>query len=217
MMLCFDLDGTLVDSRRDMVGAIQRLRSELNLDFRDYHALVPWVSKGMPKLYANAFDDINDTQIRDALPVQYAKQYAAEIVQHTRLYDGIHEMLQNLSERVTMAVVTNKPEALSRLLLTQLDVLQYFSAVIGGDTFDFAKPNLGMLRGAIDRSGLKSTEQCVMVGDSAGDVRMAHAYRARAVWCEWGYYETLPDVKPDVTVRTPCDVVKLVENLLIGD
>ena len=77
-----------------------------------------------------------------------------------------------------------------------------FSAVIGGDTFDFAKPNPGMLRGAIDRSGLKSTEKCVMVGDSAGDVRMAQAYGAQAVWCEWGYYETLPDVKPDVTVRT---------------
>ena len=49
MLLCFDLDGTLEDSRRDMVGAIQRLRSELTLEFRDYDALVPWVSKGMPK------------------------------------------------------------------------------------------------------------------------------------------------------------------------
>ena len=94
MLLCFDLDGTLEDSRRDMVGAIQRLRAELDLEFRDYRALVPWVSKGMPKLYANAFDDINDTQPWDALPAQYANQYAAEIVQHTHLYDGIHEMLK---------------------------------------------------------------------------------------------------------------------------
>ena len=217
MLLCFDLDGTLEDSRRDMVGAIQRLRSELNLGFRDYDALVPWVSKGMPKLYANAFDDVIDSEIRDALPELYAEQYAAMIVQHTCLYDGIHSMLQSLHGSVPMAVVTNKPEVLSRLLLTKLDVLQYFSAVIGGDTFDFAKPNPGMLSGAVEQSGLRGTEQCVMVGDSAGDIRMAHAYGAQAVWCQWGYYESLADVEPDVTVKTPDDVVKHVRTIITGD
>ena len=157
MLVCFDLDGTIEDSRRDMVGAIQRLRSKLNLDFREYDSLVPWVSKGMPKLYANAFDDVIDGKTRNHLPQFYAEEYAAGIIQHTRLYDGVQAMFQSLTGHVTMAVVTNKPEALARLLLDKLDVLHYFSTVIGGDTFDFAKPNPGMLMGAMEMSGLNET------------------------------------------------------------
>ena len=126
-------------------------------------------------------------------------------------------MLQSLNGRVTMAVVTNKPESLSRLLLTELDIVQYFSAVIGGDTFDFAKPNPGMLRGALEQTGRAGTGQCVMVGDSAGDIQMAQAFGAQAVWCQWGYYESLTDVKPDQTVQTPSDVIKFLDSMLIGD
>lgn len=117
MLVCFDLDGTLEDSRLDMVQAIQQLRLALGLEQRAYESLVPWVSKGMPALYANAFDDVTDDSVLLAIPDLYAQVYARGIVQNTRLYDGVQTMLQNLDETVAMAVVTNKPEALARLLL----------------------------------------------------------------------------------------------------
>ena len=214
MLVCFDLDGTLEDSRTDMVAAIQQVRSDLGLDPRTYERLVPWVSKGMPKLYANGFDDVDET-IRTEIPKLYAEAYAQIITRRTCLYDGIHQMLQVLSGTVAMAVVTNKPEGLSRLLLQQLGVLDCFITVIGGDTFSFAKPNPGMLKGAMERSGL--TGPCIMVGDSAGDIHMAQAFGAIAVWCEWGYYDRPVDVQPDCTVKEPFEVTDIVESMLTED
>lgn len=211
MLLCFDLDGTLEDSRADMVAAIQQVRSDLNLEARSDEALVPWVSKGMPKLYANGFDDVDET-LRLEIPTRYAYAYEKIIVQQTRLYDGVYTMLEALNSVVPMVVVTNKPERLSRLLLEKLGVLKYFKTVIGGDTFAFAKPNPGMLQGALEISGVEGP--CVMVGDSAGDVRMSQSYGATSIWCAWGYYEWLDDVQPDLIVQSPSEVVAFVEALI---
>lgn len=211
MLLCFDLDGTLQDSRADMVTAIQKVRSDLNLEPRSFEALVPWVSKGMPMLYANAFDDADGT-VRLEIPKLYAQTYSKVIVQQTRLYEGVYSMLQTLSSQVVMAVVTNKPERLSRLLLYRLGVLKYFMTVIGGDTLTVAKPSPEMLQEAYDRSGANG--QCLMVGDSAGDVRMSQSYGATSMWCAWGYYERPDDVQPDLIVQSPSEVVAFVEALI---
>ena len=213
MLVCFDLDGTLEDSRVDMVSAIQSLRDALGLPTRSFEALVPWVSKGMPALYANAFDDVSDVDIRATLPERYAETYASRIADETRLYEGIEDLLAALStlDEVQLAVVTNKPVALSRLLLERLGVLHHFDAVIGGDTFDFAKPNSGMLQGAVEQSG--STGPCVMIGDSAGDVNMAKAFGAHSIWCAWGYYTDLPHVELESTALVPNDVLSIIQSL----
>ena len=211
MLLCFDLDGTLEDSRADMVTAIQQVRSDLKLEPRSYEALVPWVSKGMPNLYANAFDDADDSTRLD-IPTLYAQSYSRVIVQQTRLYDGVYSMLQTLSSEVAMAVVTNKPEGLSRLLLEKLGVLKYFKTVIGGDTLAVAKPSPSMLQEALNRSG--DDGPCVMVGDSPGDVRMSQSYGATSIWCAWGYYARPDDVQPERIVHAPLDVVAFVEELI---
>lgn len=217
MLVCFDLDGTLEDSRLDMVQAIQQLRLDLGLEQRTYECLVPWVSKGMPALYANAFDDVIDDSVLSTIPDLYAQSYARGIVQNTCLYDGVQTMLQSLDETVAMAVVTNKPEALARLLLKKLGVLHHFVTVIGGDTFDFAKPNPRMLQGALDRSGFSGAAQCIMVGDSAGDVKMAQAFGATSIWCQWGYHDLLSDVQPNIHVESPLEVVSVIESLSTVD
>lgn len=213
MLVCFDLDGTLEDSRVDMVAAIQSLRDALGLPTRGFEELVPWVSKGMPALYANAFDDVSDVDIQATLPERYAEAYASRIADETCLYDGIAELLMMLSnlDGVQLAVVTNKPLALSRLLLERLGVLHHFDAVIGGDTFDFAKPNPGMLQGAVEESG--STGPCVMVGDSAGDVNMAKAFGAHSIWCAWGYVAELSNVELESTAIVPNDVLSIIQSL----
>ena len=213
MLVCFDLDGTLEDSRVDMVSAIQSLRDALGLPTRSFQTLVPWVSKGMPALYANAFDDVSDVDIQATLPERYAEVYASRIADETRLYEGLEELLMTLSnvDGLQMAVVTNKPELLSRLLLERLGILHHFDAVIGGDTFDFAKPNPGMLQGAVEQSG--STGPCVMIGDSAGDVNMARAFGAHSIWCAWGYYAELPNVELESTAVIPNDVLNILEGL----
>lgn len=214
MLIAFDLDGTLEDSRADMVLAIQRVRADLSLPFRDYEFLVPWVSKGMPTLYAQAFDDLTDLTARQQLPEMYASAYHDVIVNSTVLYEGIAPLLHALKnhEGILLACVTNKPEVLSRVLLERLGILDCFSAVIGGDTMPFAKPHPMMLEGAMATSHAEGA--CIMVGDSRGDVVMAKDFGAVSVWCRWGYHTQLVDAEPDYTVDTPIAVLDLVQSLL---
>ena len=203
MLVAFDLDGTLEDSRQDMVLAIQNLRSELGLEPREDADLRPWVSKGMPMLYAKAFDDVA-LEDRDKIPKRYAAHYAQVINKNTVLYEGIAELLQQLSTEVTLAVVTNKPQELSKLLLRKLNIDQYFSVVVGGDTFEKAKPDPMMLSGALRQSGVKG--DVVMVGDSAGDVQMSRSFGAKSIWCAWGYLDSVPKDIPDFVVTHPMEV-----------
>lgn len=85
--------------------------------------------------------------------------------------------------------------------------------MIGGDTFDFAKPNPRMLQGALDRSGVGGPGPCIMIGDSAGDVQMAQAFGATSIWCQWGYHDRLSDVQPNIHVESPLEVVSIIESL----
>lgn len=216
-VICLDLDGTLEDSRDDMVAAVQRLRARLDLpdrpdaDFRDH------VNRGMPHLYAHCFAeklaglDADDPE-RSAIVGAYAHEYGGHIAEQTRLYDGMADALDALAERGPLALVTNKPEALSTALLAALRVIDHFAAVIGGDTLTVAKPDPATLTEAVKRAG--GHGPAIMIGDSAGDIRCARAYGAPVIWCAWGYAETPGDVAPDHTAEHPRDLPALVDALI---
>lgn len=201
-MIALDLDGTLEDSRDDMVAAVHRVRAARDLPPLEDGAIRPNVSRGMPHLYATCLPELDDA------PAAYATAYSAGIADSTRLYPGMREALAALPG--PLAVVTNKPEALSALLLEALGVREMFSAIVGGDSCAEAKPSPVMLQEAVERCG---GGPIVMVGDSGGDIRMARAYGCPVVWAGWGYYDTAPG-QPDATASEPSDLPGVVRALL---
>ncbi len=157
----------------------------------------------MPHLYATCLPELDDAA------ASYARAYADGIADKTTLYPGILQTLKML--RGPLAVVTNKPEALSELLLEALGIRDLFTAVVGGDSCAEAKPSPLMLEEAVRRCG----SPVIMVGDSAGDIRMARAFGCPVVWAGWGYYDSISE-QPDATAQTPGDLPSVVEALLSG-
>lgn len=197
----FDLDGTLEDSRKDMVAAAAHVRQSLGLTTREFSALVPHVNKGMRELYLNCFDDfINDARAPEAreekiLTVQkhYEQRYADFIAVETKLYAGIRTALEDARSLGRVAVITNKPEHLSIRLLESLGVLSLIDLVVGGDTCHEAKPSPVPLRFALEKLGGDiARDQVFMVGDSQGDARAGSLCGAQTVWCAWGYQSDAP-------------------------
>ena len=92
-LVAFDLDGTLEDSRPDMVAAVDRVRRELGLPPRPYEASVRWVNAGMPQLYANCFDDYGGHDVEQ----RYLRAYEEGICVATRPYPGIAAALDTLA------------------------------------------------------------------------------------------------------------------------
>jgi phosphoglycolate phosphatase len=215
-MICLDLDGTLEDSRRDMISAVHRVREALELPHRTDEAVLPWVNKGMEQLYRACFDDYlqgNETRLEEVRK-RYEADYLENVVCETKLYPGMAEAVKRLSLISPLVVVTNKPERISRRLLDLLGIGKFFADVIGGDTCAVTKPDPLVLKEAALRCGfIPEKGRAVMIGDSAADIQMGRAFGAATIWCAWGYVDQ-PGERPDCIAPAPEVLPALVQTLL---
>jgi phosphoglycolate phosphatase len=213
-LIGIDLDGTIEDSRNDMVAAATRVRRELGLSPRADELLRPYVNGGMEQLYRACFDDYlspgDEVRLR-IVQDAYEADYLAHVAVDTHLYAGMGEALNALSGLGALVCVTNKPERISRALLQALGVLELFSTVIGGDSCEQNKPHPIMLQTAAARCGFERTRggKAFMIGDTNADIQLARAYGAVAIWCAWGYLNA-PSDAPDAQARHPDELMALV-------
>lgn len=207
-----DLDGTIEDSRADMTAAVHRVRSGLGLPARTDEAVRSWVNKGMESFYRACFDDyIRKNEARlDEIRKRYESDYLENVAVETRLYPGMAATLERLADAGRLAVVTNKPERISRRLLEVLGVDKFITAVIGGDTCPQTKPDPTVLREAARRCSFDGLNgRSFMAGDSAADLRMGRAFGAATIWCAWGYAKD-PGDRPDFVAKRPDDLPAIV-------
>jgi phosphoglycolate phosphatase len=217
-LIGLDLDGTLEDSRSDMIAAVRRVRGGFGLARRKDDEVAPWVNQGMETLYRNCFDDylkIGNENVRlKSVQTAYEADYLDHVACETRLYPEIAGMLQSLYELGRLVVVTNKPERISKRLLESLKVDRWITGVVGGDSCGAIKPDPLMLRRAAGLCGFDpSAGMSFMVGDTAGDIKMGRAYGAITVWCAWGY-ASAPGEKPDLIARTPRNLPGQIRSIL---
>ncbi len=152
--LVFDLDGTLIDSRRDITTAINRMRDELGLPPLALEQVVTMVGEGARLLVERALGpDFPPEQVDRAL-ARYLDHYQDVCLDATRPYPGIEEMLGVLSERYPLALLSNKGEALSRRILEGLGLERHFREILGGDSLPTRKPDPAGLRLLAERLGV---------------------------------------------------------------
>lgn len=209
-LLVFDLDGTLVDSSRDLAAALnaalQRLAPgtpEIPLE-----VVVGFVGEGARLLVERALRHAGSGLPADEVLPVYFECYGERLLDTTRLYDGIAEALDALAAR-TLAVLTNKPGHFSRRILEGLGVASRFALIWGAGDVPARKPDpagllalLGELRA--------SPGETWMIGDSAIDVRTARAAGVRVAGADWGLApQALRDAGPDRLLAHPREIAAL--------
>jgi phosphoglycolate phosphatase len=209
----FDLDGTLVDSLRDLAESANLLLTDCGADPLEEDAIGRMVGDGAAALVARAFASAGGPQPRDALE-RFLAIYDTRLLRHTRPYNGVPEALAALRSRASLAVLTNKPLGATRRILAGLDLSPYFdeAAVIGGDGPLPRKPDPGGLRHLISRAGVTPAET-VLVGDSRIDCETARRAGSRACLVRYGFgFDRAArgcDPTSDVMViDSPLDLVK---------
>jgi len=179
--LLFDLDGTLVDSVADLGSAVNTLRAELDLPPLTLEQVRKNVGDGATQLVKRSLPggmfSIERLQ-------RFLALYGEVLLEQTRPYPGIVEFL-GVRTDWPMAVVTNKPEGLSRQLLAGLGLATYFPVVIGGDTLFEKKPHPAPVLEAL-RQLDRPAETAVMIGDHHTDLRAGAAAGVRTCFCAWG-------------------------------
>jgi phosphoglycolate phosphatase len=197
----FDLDGTLVDTAPDLVGATNHALSDIGLPPVPAELLRPWISFGARRMIFEALIATGsprpDAEV-DRLLQLFLLYYEANIARESRPYPGAVEAVRLLAlQGARLAVCTNKRESLSRSLLQALDLEHHFHALAGRDTFEVCKPHPGHLLGAVRLAG-GDAARAVMIGDSEVDVRAAKAARIPVIAVSFGYTEIpVRELAPD--------------------
>ena len=211
-LIVFDLDGTLIDSRRDIAEAANSLLEECGAPPLAEDRLGRMVGDGAAVLVARAFEAVGMAAPGNALD-RFIAIYGQRLLRHTRPYPGIPEVLSQLSQRAQLAVLTNKPIAGAREILEGLDLARYFGAsVMGGDGPFPRKPNPSGLQHLAAAAGV-TAETTMLVGDSVIDWRTARAASTAICLARYGFgFEGFPmaDLRPgDRLVDAPAELLSL--------
>jgi phosphoglycolate phosphatase len=200
-LLIFDLDGTLIDSRLDLAGAVNATLAHMNRPLLTNERVYTYVGDGAPLLVRRALGGVATQQEVDEALEFFLEYYRDHDLDHTVLYPGVRESLERLSAAgKRMAVLTNKPVRMSRHIVEGLGVARHFFAVYGGNSFDQKKPHPVGVQALMREAGA-GPESTVMVGDSAVDVLTA---RAAGIYCccvSYGFQpESLAAHPPDLLI-----------------
>lgn len=193
--IAFDLDGTLVETAPDLIGALNVILVEQGMAPAPMTAVRQLVGHGLRGMLIRAFAMVDRTITEDQiaqLRPRIVEVYRGRIARESHPFPGCLEALAALKARgARLAVCTNKPEGLARLLLDELDMTRCFDALVGGDTLPVQKPDPAPLLEAITRAG-GDPARAILVGDATPDVGAANAAGVPCVICDFGYNDLPP-------------------------
>ena len=196
VLIAFDLDGTLIDSRRDLADAVNRTRASYGLPPLPLELVVSFVGNGIVKLVERALDGAG-VDLQEAVARQ-KKFYSEHLLDYTRLYDGVLTGLAELAAAgYRLAVLTNKPAAAARSILKSLKAADYFDEIAGGDSGYPLKPDPAALLVFLKKYGCRAADSW-MVGDHYTDLeagRLAGMRRALALYGFGSPKDEVPDLK----------------------
>lgn len=217
LTVVFDLDGTLVETAPDLLGATDHVLGLVGLPPADPALIRPQISFGARAMIAaglrHAGRELPAAEVDD-LHQRFLAHYAENIARHSHAYPGLEAALDQLAARgARLAVCTNKLEGLSRQLLGALGLIGRFQAVAGRDTFPVYKPDPGHLLGAIRLAG-GDPRDAIMVGDSDTDIKTARAAGLPVIAVPFGYTDVpVEQLGPDLVLAHYRDLPAAIERV----
>lgn len=210
-LLIFDLDGTLIDSRLDLIHSVNAMLREMGRPELPGELIATYVGDGAPMLVRRALGDPDDEQFfRKALDF-FLGYYRLHKLDHTVVYGGIPEALARIASphngtQRLMAVLSNKPVNPSRDIVQALGLGEFFVRVYGGNSFTTKKPDPLGVQTILQETGMSAGE-AVMIGDSAIDVLTGRNAGLWTCGVTYGFApHTLEDVPPDVVADSAADL-----------
>ena len=207
--IIFDLDGTIVDSQKDITSAVNLVRQEFGFEPLSPEKVCSFLGSGVKALVDRVVPEKSEEINRKALE-RFKFHYGQCLTDTTVVYDGIKETLEILKAK-KMAVLSNKTEIFSCEIIKRLGLAKYFVEIWGGDTAGVKKPDPKPVFDLVKktRSELKNT---VMIGDSDNDFKVAKAADIASIAVLYGYStkEQISKFSPDYMVAKPQDIIKIV-------
>jgi len=209
-LIVFDLDGTLIDSKRDIAYAVNATLARINHPPLTDELIYQYVGNGVRPLIEKAVAATGGGNSLDTAIKHFQEIYIAHLLDTTVLFDGIAGVLEHFKGK-KMAVASNKPHRYVVKILDGLDVSRYFVSVKGGDSVVEKKPHRMMLDVILQEAKAGAT-QTVFVGDSAVDMMTGKNAGIRTIGVTYGFRpeREILDSAPDAIIGAPEDLVGLI-------
>ncbi len=208
-VLIFDLDGTLVDSKKDLTASVNYIREKFDLPVLTEEEIAGLIGDGAVMLIRRTLGPREtESNVQSALQM-FLAYYRAHMLDHTVLYAGVRETLDRLHD-CRLAVLTNKPVHFSCAMLDGLGIYRHFTAVYGGNSFDQKKPApVGIYQILSDTKGQR--ERTWMIGDSAVDVLTGRNAGITTCGVTYGYNtDSFKSTPPDFLIDRFSDLEPLI-------
>ena len=204
-IVIFDMDGTLIDSKKDITISINYVRQKhynappLSEDF--IVKAINMEVRNLPKLFYDT--EVYEEKDRELFEAHYEKQ----CIQNPYLYDGVKEMLETLHQNgVKLSVATNAPTKFAQEMLAHLQVAALFDVIIGADKVSASKPDPSMLHFILNSYNFNpKTDKAWMVGDNSKDMQSAKNANIKALFAAWGFSN---DENFPFTLTKPHEIIK---------
>ena len=183
--LIFDLDGTLIDSKRDLIHSVNAMLAEMGRETLHEDTISGYIGHGASQLMARALGNGATEAERERALKFFLAYYEQHKLDSTCAYPGVSEALEEL-KGFSMAVLTNKPVRVSVRILEGLGLVKYFRTVYGGNSFDTKKPDPLGARRILEEFGA-APEQAMLIGDSEVDVQTARNAGTLAGTVNYGF------------------------------
>ena len=227
-LLVFDLDGTLIDSRLDLVHSVNATLAHLGKPALPETMIASYIGDGAGMLIRRALGDpaggLHDEEYLAAALTFFLDFYRVHKLDHTTLYPGVVEALTTIRAQhpeILMAVLTNKPVRPAREICAHFGLHRFFFQNYGGNSFHTKKPDpLGLhtliAEAAIIMGQPITPAQTVMIGDSDVDILTARNAGARSLACTYGLApQTLAAAQPDAFVGSPAEWPNTIASLVL--
>jgi len=214
-LVIFDLDGTLIDSRLDLVHSVNAALRHIGRPELPEDVIASYVGDGAPVLIQRALggEQVDEATVRRGLDF-FLKYYREHKLDHTTVYEGITEALaaiQNSGNGTPrkMAVLSNKPVVPSRAIVKALGLGPFFSQIYGGNSFATKKPDPEGAQKLLEEYGV-APHHAAIIGDSHVDIATGRNAGMATIGVTYGFApHTLQDKLPDVLVDHPGELSAL--------
>lgn len=208
-LIIWDLDGTLIDSKRDIAFAVNQTLARIDHPPVEDEIIYSYVGNGVRPLIERAVAATGGGNSLETAIRHFQEIYTAHLLDTTVLFDGIPEILRRCEGR-KMAVASNKPHKYVAKILEGLMVDRYFLSVKGGDSLPTKKPDPEMLNVILREAGAEASST-VFVGDSAVDILTGKNAGVPTIGAAYGFrpLEELVACKPDALVRSTAELMGL--------
>jgi|SRR5579864_492258 len=213
-LLIFDLDGTLIDSRLDLIHSVNATLRHFNRPELPGDVVASYVGDGAPMLVRRALGDPEDENFFKQALEFFLSYYREHKLDHTTVYPGILDALARIQVSGNgrkMAVLTNKPVNPSRAIVEALGLGRFFARVYGGNSFETKKPDPLGVKTLMHETGTEA-EHTMIIGDSSIDVLTGRNAGIATCGVTYGFApHTLCEIEPDIVIPSPNELGDLFE------